>query len=84
MAKIAIPKKKTDEKNLAARAAKIFLKYKTEKYFLWRIEDMKIVYSRKSEVIAGEEKYDGLYVIRSNVSKDVMNISEVVEAYNLS
>ena len=42
---------------------------------------MKIVYSRKSEVIISEEKYDGLYVIRSNVSSDVMNISEVVDTY---
>jgi len=35
----------------------------------------------KLEVIAREEKYDGLYVIRSNASSDMMNISEVVKAY---
>ena len=81
LAEIAIPKKRTDEKTLAARAAKVFYKYKTEKYFSWSIENMKIVYSRKSEVISSEEKYDGLYVIRSNVSSDVMNIIEVVETY---
>jgi transposase len=81
LAEIAIPKKKTDEKTLAARAAKVFYKYKTEKYFLWDIRDMRIVYSRKQEIIANEEKYDGLYVIRSSVSKDVMDINEVVETY---
>ena len=81
LAEIAVPKKRTDEKTLATRAVKVFYKYKTEKYFSWRIEDMKIVYSRKLEVIASEEKYDGLYVIRSNVSSDIMNISEVVETY---
>jgi len=81
LAEIAIPKKKTDEKTLATRAAKVFCKYKTEKYFSWDINNMKIVYSRKLEIIAGEEKYDGLYVIRSNVSDDVMNIIEVVETY---
>jgi transposase len=81
LAEIAIPKKKTNEKTLAARAEKVFCKYKTEKYFSWDIKDMKIVYSRKQELIAREEKYDGLYVIRSSVSNDVMNISEVVETY---
>lgn len=81
LAEIAIPKKKTDEKTLAARAAKVFYKYKTEKYFSWNIENMKIVYSRKAEIIRNEEKYDGLYVLRSNVSCDVMNINEVVETY---
>jgi transposase len=81
LAEIAIPKKKTDEKTLAARAAKVFYKYKTEKYFSWSIENMKIVYSRKSAIITSEAKYDGLYVIRSNVSSDVLNINEVVETY---
>jgi transposase len=81
LAKIAIPKRKTDDKTLAARVAKVFYRYKTEKYFSWNIENMKVVYSRKSSVIASEEKYDGLYVIRSNVPRDAMSISEVVDAY---
>ena len=81
LAEVAAPKRRTDEKTLAARAARIFCKYKTEKYFSWRVEGMKIVYARKAEVIAGEEKYDGLYVIRSNVPGESMNIGEVVEAY---
>jgi len=78
---IRIPKKKTDDKTLAARAAKIFHRYKTEKYFSWDIVDTKIQFSRKESVIAGCEQYDGLYVIKSNVSKDLMTKSEIVEAY---
>jgi len=81
LSEIATPKKKAADKTLAARAAKIFYKYKTEKYFAWDIQGNKIVYSRKEDIIADEEKYDGLYVIRSNVSKDIMTICEVVEAY---
>ena len=81
LAEIAVPKKKTDDKTLISRAAKVFYKYKTEKYFTWNIEDCKIIYSRKTDVISSEEKYDGLYVIRSNVSNETMTISEVVEAY---
>jgi len=81
LAEIAIPKKKTDDKTLAARAARIFYKYKTEKYFTWDIQERKIVYSRKEDIIADERKYDGLYVIRSNVSSDIMTICEIVKAY---
>ena len=77
----AIPKRKTDDSTLAARAAKIFNKYKTEKYFNWEIVDTKIVFSRNENVRAEEEIYDGFYVIRSDVSADDMNISQVVEAY---
>jgi transposase len=79
--KIAIPKKKADDKTLAVRAAKIFLKYKTEKYFSWTVENNKIVYSRKDSVINEQEQYDGLYVMKTNVSKEMMDKREIVEAY---
>jgi len=78
---IAVPKKKTDDKTLIKRAAKVFLKYKTEKYFTWNIDGGRIVYSRKPDIITEEEKYDGLYVIRSNVPHDTMDINEIVQAY---
>ena len=78
---VAVPKKKTDDKTLAARAAKIFGKYKTQKYFEWDIVDSKVVYSLKDDVVINEEQYDGLYVIRSNVSTETMNTVQVVEAY---
>ena len=81
LAEIATPKKKAADKTLAARAAKVFYKYKTEKYFTWDIQESKIVYSRKEDIIADEEKYDGLYVLRSNVSSDIMTISEIVKTY---
>jgi len=78
---IAAPKKKTDDKTLAARATKIFQRYKTEKYFSWDIVDAKIHFSRQEQTIAGHERYDGLYVIKSNVTKELMDKREIVEAY---
>ena len=81
LAEIAVPKRKTDAKTLTFRAAKIFYKYKTEKYFAWEVKDDKIVFSRKNNVILEEEKYDGLYVIRSNVSTELMTKCEIVKAY---
>lgn len=79
--KIAIPKKKTDDKTLISRASKVFTKYKTEKYFEWKVSDVKLKFSRKTDVIVDEELYDGLYVIRSNVPSEAMNICEVVDTY---
>jgi len=81
LSKIAVPKRKTDDKTLIARAVKIFRKYKTEKYFDWEVKDVLLKYSRKADVILEEEKYDGLYVIRSNAPRDSMCITEVVENY---
>jgi transposase len=78
---IAIPKKKTDAKTLAVRATKIFQRYKTEKYFLWEVTDTKIQFSRNESVITEREQYDGLYVIKSNVTKELMDKCEIVEAY---
>jgi len=78
---IAVPKRKTDEKTLAARAARVFAKYKSEKYFVWEIADMKVTYSRSTDRIVSEEKYDGLYVIRGEVSPEIMTIQEVVATY---
>jgi len=81
LAEVAVPKRKTDAKTLTFRAAKIFYKYKTEKYFAWEVKDNKIVFSRKNDVVLEEEKYDGLYVIRSNVSAELMTKCEIVKAY---
>lgn len=81
LAEIAIPKRKTNDKTLAGRTVKIFQKYKTEKYFDWEVKDVLLTYSRKVDVIFEEEKYDGLYVIRSSVPSDNMSITEVVETY---
>lgn len=78
---IAEPKRKTEDKTLAARVGKIFAKYGTEKYFSWNISDGKVKFSRKTDVIESEEKYDGLYVIRGKVSQEIMTIQEVVASY---
>jgi len=45
------------------------------------IADGKVIFSRRNEVVTDEEKYDGLYVIRSNVAADTMSAIQVVEAY---
>jgi len=81
LCKISKPKKKADDKTLAVRATKIFVKYKTEKYFNWAIEDNQIVYSRNDSVIKEHELYDGLYVLKTNVSDELMNKREIIEAY---
>ena len=81
LSEIAVPKRKTDDKTFIVRVAKIFQKYKTEKYFDWEVKDVLLTYSLKTNVILEEEKYDGLYVIRSNVPSAEMCITEVVETY---
>jgi transposase len=79
--KIAVPKKKTDDKTLIGRASKIFAKYKTEKYFKWDVNNALLTFSRRTEVIKEDELYDGFYVIRTDVPSNSMDICEVVNTY---
>jgi transposase len=81
LAEIAVPKRNVPNEKLGARAGKIFSQYGTEKYFNWSVENSRILYSRRSDIISDEEQYDGLYVIRSNVPNEQMPIAEVVRTY---
>ena len=51
------------------------------KLFSWDIENLTVVYSVKDDVVASESEYDGLYVLRSHVSPEVMSTIEIVKAY---
>ena len=57
---------------------------KMGKHFLWTFDDETQAFSatRKEESIAAEERLDGLYVIRTNLSEETLGDAEVVRAYN--
>lgn len=78
---LAKSKKKRKEKDIGSSVGKIWAKYKTEKFFSWSVEDQKLHYCLKSSVIAQEALLDGCYVIRTEVSSQVMSALEVVKTY---
>lgn len=75
-------KRKKDIKSISAAAGKIWKSHKTEKYFNWSVtEDGQLHYSLKEDVIAAEERLDGCYVIRTDVSTSELSASKVLESY---
>ena len=90
LAAIAAYKRATTVEKLGARVGKILAKYKVGKFIQWSIEPDKekaksrqhrLVWSIDTAKVAQEKRFDGCYVITSDVDKDQMNTLEVVHAY---
>jgi transposase len=81
LAKIAEPKRKTDDKKLSESLGAVKNKWGAAKYLHCEVLYGKIKYSRNQEKIDADALFDGLYVIRTDVSKEMMTSEEVVETY---
>jgi len=79
--KIKTSKKKRKEKDIGAAVGKIWSRYKTEKFFIWSIEDGKLDFSVKQSVVDRERLLDGCYVIRGDVAEDLMSSKDIVKTY---
>ncbi len=67
--------------NIGVRAGKILNRYKMGKHFLLKIEDDRFHYERKAANIEREQSLDGIYVIRTSVSKEALSSEQVVASY---
>ena len=66
---------------IGLRVGKVINKFKVGKYFDLDISEEKFNYQRKEEVIAQEEKLDGIYIIRTSVSSEEMDSLSTVKNY---
>ena len=87
---IAAYKRKTTVEKLGARVGKVLAKYKMGKFIQWSIEaDQENLLSKKhrllwsvdTDKVANEKRFDGCYIISTDVEKEQMNTVEVVNAY---
>lgn len=87
---IADYKKSTTVEKLGARVGRSLQKYKMGKFIIWSIEsdpekplsrNHRLIWSLDQEKIKREEKLDGCYVIRTDVTQSRMSTSAVVESY---
>jgi len=70
---------------IALRTGKIINRHKVGKHFVLEFTETTFSYRRDQERITQEAALDGLYVIRTNVSKSDLTAEETVRAYkNLS
>ena len=66
---------------IGLRVGKVINKRKMEKHFELTITEHSFTYQRNEERIRAEKLLDGLYVVRTSVSKQAMNSERVVETY---
>jgi hypothetical protein len=90
LADIAAYRRATTVEKLGARVGKILAKYKMGKFIQWSIEadreqatsrQHRLVWSIDTDKVAQEKRFDGCYIVTSDVGKDRMNTLEVVHAY---
>lgn len=66
---------------IGLRVGKVLGRYKMAKHFEIEIADQSFAYRRKTESIAAEAALDGIYVIRTSVSKEAFSSEETVRTY---
>jgi transposase len=90
LAEIGAYKRATTVEKLGARVGKVLAKYKMGKFIQWSIEadrtkptsrTHRLVWYINADKVAQEKRFDGCYIITSDVDKDQMNTVEVVSAY---
>jgi transposase len=69
------------EAEIGIRLGRVMDRYKVAKHFRFEIGDEHFSYERKDERITQEAALDGLYVIRTDVSPEVLDADQVVQAY---
>ena len=78
---IANSKKKMTDNEISFRVGKIIANSKVGKFINWEIQNKKLLWSLKTDLIDKEASLDGCYVIVSNVSKDKLNCQRLVASY---
>ena len=66
---------------IGLRVGKVIHRFKVAKHFILDIGDSRFSYRRDEEKIAEEAKLDGLYVIRTSVTKEAYDAPSTVRAY---
>ncbi len=66
---------------IGVRAGRVVNKYKVAKHFELTIEDGRFAFALRAEEIAAEAALDGIYVIRTSLSKKEMSAANAVRSY---
>ena len=90
LTEIAAYKRATTVEKLGARVGKALAKYKMGKFIQCSIDadkekatsrEHRLIWSIDANKVAQEKRFDGCYIVTSDVDKDQMNTMEVVHAY---
>ena len=66
---------------IGVRIGKVINKYKVAKHFLLTIEDKNVTFERRTDAIAEEAALDGIYVVRTSMTKNEATDEDAVRNY---
>jgi len=69
--------------NIGVRVGKVINKYKVSKHFVLHIEDDSFSFEVDQQKVDAEAALDGIYVVRTSVSKKAMDADQAVRSYKL-
>jgi len=90
LTQIAAYRRATTVEKLGARVGKVLAKYKMGKFIQWSIDAdpdratssaHRLIWSIDTDKVAKEQRFDGCYIITSDVDQGAMSTVEVVNAY---
>lgn len=79
--KIAQSPRREKDEIIGARVGKLLARYKMGKFVSWSVVEKKLQWTFDEATIAAEQVFDGCYVIRADVPKELMAATELVLAY---
>ena len=79
--KIAQSPRREKDEVIGARVGKLLARYKVGKFVTWSVTEGKLQWSFDEAAIAAEQVFDGCYVIRSDLPKELMAATELVLTY---
>ena len=66
---------------IALKLGKVLGHYKMDRHFAHQIEDRKLSWSRRVEMIEQEAKWDGIYLIRTRQTAEPLSAADTVRGY---
>lgn len=75
-------RKKVDVQKLASQAGRLLQRLKAHKYYDYHVDEAgQLQWSRKEETITSEEKTDGWYLLRTNLTEEKCSAASVLGHY---
>lgn len=81
MEKLVRSRKRRTAEELGAAVGKALARWKVGKFFLWRVHEGKLEWELDQPRIETERSLDGCYVVRTDVSQEVLDTDEAVASY---
>jgi len=79
--KIARSRKRRSTEEIGAAAGKALARWKVGKFFTWRVQEGRLAWELDEPRVALEQSLDGCYVVRTDVTPEVLDTEAAVAAY---